>query len=188
MRTSLTIAATQSYSSPHANYCSKANSQSGAKSVMDTELRADAIERIISHSGALFRNVNLQRAPTWLKIELTMPQLKALMCVASTDSSTSGQIARGLGVGLSTITGIVDRLAEQNLVTRREDPADRRITRVLPTAEGRALVDELLRYRQEALTEILSRLEDERLRAVDAAFGYLLEAATATREREEVSA
>ena len=137
----------------------------------------ELIARIARRSGSLFHNFNPHRESIWLKIDLTMPQLKALMCVAMHDGSTSGQIARGLGVGLSTVTGIVDRLADNNLVTRREDPDDRRITRVVPTPQGRTLVDELLRYRQEALSRILSRLNEQQLRVVDEAFGYLLEAA-----------
>ena len=93
------------------------------------------------------------------------------------DGATSGQIAKKLGVGLSTITGIVDRLAEQNLVTRGEDADDRRITRVLPTARGRTLVDELIRYRDEAIRAILKHLDEDQLRVIETGFTYLLQAA-----------
>src|ERR1700694_6351443 len=105
--------------------------------------RVQLIHRILDCSGSLFHNLNPARDRAWLSVELTMPQLKARRCVAMNNGATSGQIARKLGVGLSTITGIVDRLAEQNLVTRGEDAADRRITRVRPTARGRTLVDAL---------------------------------------------
>jgi DNA-binding MarR family transcriptional regulator len=99
------------------------------------------------------------------------------MCVAMNDGATSGQIAKKLGVGLSTITGIVDRLAEQSLVTRGEDADDRRITRVRPTPRGRTLVDELLRYRNEAISAVLSELDAEQLQVVETAFTYLIQAA-----------
>src|SRR5882672_11881137 len=135
--------------------------------------RVARIQRILDCSGSLFHNLNPGRDRAWLSVELTMPQLKALMCVAANNGATSGQIAKKLGVGLSTITGIVDRLAEQSLVTRREDPDDRRITRVLPTPRGRSMVDELLRYRNEVITEILSRLDAEQLRVIETAFDYL---------------
>jgi DNA-binding MarR family transcriptional regulator len=107
--------------------------------------RVERIQRILVCSGNLFHNMNPGRNRAWLSIDLTMPQLKALICAAEHDGATSGQIARRLGVGLSTVTGIVDRLAEQHLVTRREDPDDRRITRVLPTPRARTMVDELWR-------------------------------------------
>ena len=139
--------------------------------------RVQRIQRILDCSGSLFHNLNAGRDRAWLSVELTMPQLKALMCVATNNGATSGQIAKSLGVGLSTITGVVDRLAEQQLVTRGEDVDDRRITRVLPTPRGRTLVDELLRYRNEVITAVLSRLDSDQLNVVETAFTYLLQAA-----------
>jgi DNA-binding MarR family transcriptional regulator len=143
-----------------------------------TDDRVQLIQRILTCSGSLFHNLNPTRNQAWLNVDLTMPQLKALMCAARSDGATSGQIAASLGIGLSTLTGIVDRLAEQNLVTRREDLKDRRITRVIPTPRGRQLVDDLLEYRKEVITALLSRMDADQLRTVDAAFTYLVDAAT----------
>ncbi len=140
--------------------------------------RVQLINRILDCSGSLFQNLNPSRDRAWLSVDLTMPQLKALMCVAHNNGAPSGQIARRLGVGLSTITGIVDRLAEQDLVIRQEDPEDRRITRVRPTPRGRALVDELMAYRNEVITTLLSRLDANQLQVVETAFAYLVDAAT----------
>jgi DNA-binding MarR family transcriptional regulator len=139
--------------------------------------RVQLIQRILTCSGSLFHNLNPTRNRAWLNVDLTMPQLKALMCAAQHEGATSGQIASSLGIGLSTLTGIVDRLAEQDLVTRREDLKDRRVTRVLPTPRGQQLVDELLEYRKEVITALLSRLDGDQLRCVDTAFTYLIEAA-----------
>jgi DNA-binding MarR family transcriptional regulator len=142
---------------------------------MDDE-RLQRIHRILSCSEALVHGFNPSRDRAWLNLDITMPQLKTLIFVTKNEGATSGQIANGLAVGLSTITGIVDRLAEQDLVTRREDPRDRRITRVLPTATGRALVEELLQYRNEVVTAILSQLDRDQLQTVETAFQYLLDA------------
>ncbi|MBV9326610.1 MAG: MarR family transcriptional regulator [Chloroflexi bacterium] len=153
--------------------------------------RAQRIHRILSCSEALVHGFNPSRDRAWLRVDLTMPQLKALIYVTKNEGATSGQIASNLGVGLSTITGIVDRLAEQQLVTRREDPRDRRITRVLPTVAGAELVDELIEYRNEVVTAILSQLEPDQLRLVETAFQYLLGAVArleAANGRSEVVA
>lgn len=138
--------------------------------------RVERIQRILDCTGNLFHNFNPGRDRAWRSVDLTMPQLKALICVAKNNGATSGEIARNLGVGLSTVTGVVDRLADQGLVTRREDPADRRITRVLPTAQGTSLVDELVRYRTELIGMILARLDADQLRVVEEAFSYLMQA------------
>jgi DNA-binding MarR family transcriptional regulator len=140
--------------------------------------RVQLIKRILDCSGVLFHNMSPTRDQAWLTVNLTMPQLKALVCVANNNGAPSGHIARRLGVGLSTITGIVDRLAEHDLVTRHEDPIDRRVTRVQATPRGRALVDELTRYRDEAIKALLSRLDADQLHTVETAFTYLVDAAT----------
>jgi len=140
--------------------------------------RVQLIKRILDCSGLLFQNVSPTRNQAWLTVNLTMPQLKALMCVASNNGAPSGHIARRLGVGLSTVTGIVDRLAEHDLVTRQEDPDDRRVTMVRPTPRGRTLVDELTRYRDGAITALLSRLDAHQLQVVESAFNYMVDAAT----------
>ena len=138
--------------------------------------RVQRIQRILDCSETIIQRTNTGRDRAWLNIDLTMPQLKTLICVTKKNGATSGQIASTLGVALSTITGIVDRLAEQDMVTRHEDPRDRRITRVLPTPRGQQLVDDLLQFRNEMITTILSRLTSEQLQTVETAFQYLAQA------------
>ena len=142
---------------------------------MDDE-RVQRIHRILGCSELLAQGFNPGRDSAWQQVDLTMPQLKALIYLTKNEAATSGQIANRLNVGLSTITGIVDRLAEQEMVVRREDPRDRRITRVLPTPRGRALVEELLQYRNDVVSLILSQLDSDQLKTVETAFQYLVEA------------
>ncbi|MBV9172708.1 MAG: MarR family transcriptional regulator [Chloroflexi bacterium] len=149
------------------------------------------LQRIMDCSSTLFRSLHTGQDQAWLSVELTMPQLKALMCVSEHNGVTHGQIARSLGVTLSTITGIVDRLVDHGFVVRREDPDDRRITRVLPTPRGAELVNMLLRYRNEQWTALLSQLTLDELTTVEKAFEYLLSAssrlADQARPREVVA-
>ena len=139
-------------------------------------------QQIIEQWHQVSRCLFSSQAQDWLTVDLTMPQLKTLLCVAQAGDATSGQIARGLGVSLSTVTGIVDRLTEQHLVSRREDPEDRRVTRVLPTASGREMVRRLLRYRDERLTSLLGTLSPDELATVERAFEYLARAAAQVDE------
>src|SRR5687767_7664340 len=107
------------------------------------------------------------RSSDWLSVDLTMPQLKVLFTTFHAGGSTSSQLARALGVGLSTVTGIVDRLHEHGMVTRFEDPDDRRVTRVALTGAGRALMHRLHRDTSDRMERLLLRLDDEALRTVE---------------------
>ena len=60
---------------------------------------------------------------------------------------------------------------------------------MLPTVAGAELVDELIQYRNEVVTAILSRLDPDQLRTVETAFHYMLESvASIERERESAGA
>jgi DNA-binding MarR family transcriptional regulator len=144
---------------------------------MDERVRR--IQRILDCSEVVIQKTNPVRDRAWLSVDLTMPQLKSLIYVTKRDGATSGQIANSLGVGLSTITGVVDRLTEQDMVSRHEDPRDRRVTRVVPTPRGRALVEDLLQFRNETISAMLSRLTTDQLHTVETAFQFLADAVEA---------
>jgi DNA-binding MarR family transcriptional regulator len=115
------------------------------------------------------RAVHSTNLHSWCAVDLTMPQLKALFLVHAPGGVSHGDIARALGVGLSTVTGIVDRLVEHGLVERHTDLADRRLSRVVVTAAGTDLVDQLWASRREQLVHLFDNLTpDERTTLISA--------------------
>lgn len=56
---------------------------------------------------------------------------------------TMGQLAQALRCDPSNITGIVDRLVTNELVSRQECPTDRRAKSLRITEKGRALMDDI---------------------------------------------
>jgi DNA-binding MarR family transcriptional regulator len=141
--------------------------------------RADRSLRIVDLYGQLFNAFLSAHTDAWLSAELTMPQMKALLLVAARGSATGSQLARGLGVGLPSVTRFVDRLCEHGLIERREDPDDRRVSSIELTATGRTLVENLNDYRRDTLTAFLCRLDDEQLGDVERGVLHLVEVATA---------
>jgi DNA-binding MarR family transcriptional regulator len=97
---------------------------------------------------------------------LTMRQLKVIMILAFHDSQSGQDLARHLGVGLATVTGIIDRLVGQHLVERHEDPADRRVRRVCLTDAGRRLADQVLDAGTGHSRAVLDHLDTDTLRAL----------------------
>jgi DNA-binding MarR family transcriptional regulator len=141
--------------------------------------RAELIAQILRLNQRLWKSMQDDRSSDWLSVDLTMPQLKVLLTAFHGGGSTSSQLARVLGVGLSTVTGIVDRLREHGLLSRYEDPDDRRVTRVALTDEGQALMQRLHRDTSDRMERLLARLDDDALRTVERATRHMLEAAEA---------
>lgn len=64
-----------------------------------------------------------------------------LCCLWEEDGLSTSGIAEKLKQLGATLTGVVDRMEERNLVYRERDPGDRRIVRIWLTPEGKRLKD-----------------------------------------------
>jgi len=87
-----------------------------------------------------------------------MAQFKALLIVADRGGVTSRELSKSLGIGPSAVTSLVDRLVERKLVRREDDPADRRVAWIRPTAKALGLRDRLLETHRSVWTEIVESL------------------------------
>ena len=126
--------------------------------------RADLVQQVLSLRSELYRS--LRPAREWLEIDLTTSQLKVLFLLYSADSASMGQLAASLAVTLSTVTGIIDRLVEHQMVVREEDPNDRRLVVCRLTRAGAALAERLNHAGNSRLGEVLARLSLAELRCV----------------------
>lgn len=87
----------------------------------------------------------LERLVDAAGVPLTRATLLVLSAVARFGSITVSSLARRLDVDQSTVSRQVRPLEEHGLVTRTDDPADRRVAALLVTPAGR---DALVRVRQ----------------------------------------
>jgi DNA-binding MarR family transcriptional regulator len=128
--------------------------------------RAELMKRIVDLQAHVTELMEADRTRAWLDVDLTIQQLKVVFLAVRMGSLTAGQIGRELRVGFSTVTGLIDRLADQGLVSRGEDPNDRRATRVVPTAAARAVVERLYSYRRSEFLRLLEHVPTETLVAL----------------------
>jgi DNA-binding MarR family transcriptional regulator len=99
------------------------------------------------------------RLAAWVDLTITLPQLRVLGLLASQPQGLSGrELAATLHIGPSAVTPLVDRLVEQGYARREEDAADRRITRLLATRDGLALLEKLVSGKRENVRRTLEQL------------------------------
>jgi DNA-binding MarR family transcriptional regulator len=94
----------------------------------------------------------------WLDLELTIVQLKSLFFIDFEGSTNFKNLAGALGVTPPSVTGIVDRLVEQGLVSRWENPDNRRMQVLKTTDNGKALLAKLTESRRGRISSLLDRL------------------------------
>ena len=117
---------------------------------------ADVVEAVLGASRALLALA--ARSLAGIAEEVTLPQYRALVVIASRGPQRVADLAQALGVNPSTATRMCDRLVRKGLVRRRALPADRRVVRLHLTAAGRRLVEEVTGVRRAEIAQILGTL------------------------------
>ncbi|EWT06881.1 MarR family transcriptional regulator [Intrasporangium chromatireducens Q5-1] len=91
---------------------------------------------------------------------VTVTQFRTLVVLAGHGAMTLVRLSRLLEVNSSTAQRQVDRLLGLGLVSRRENPEDRREVRVDLTAEGARIVSTVTRRRRGAIAAIVRRMPE----------------------------
>jgi DNA-binding MarR family transcriptional regulator len=125
----------------------------GVKDGLETWLVA-TIPPVMRHLLA-----HARRRPAWA--EMTYQQYNVLRIIDGDGPMAQGEIARRLMVSAPVITRQAAALAEDGLVERRPDPADRRSIHLALTARGRKRVRAMRAELLAAASELLAPLPEE---------------------------
>jgi DNA-binding MarR family transcriptional regulator len=136
------------------------------------------ISRILQTQRQLRQRLTDDGAHPLLDVNLTMSQLKVMIILGRLGGTSGQELAKRTGASLATLTGIVDRLVAQGLVSRREDDRDRRVRRLELTPAGTDLVDRVIAAGEEYHQRLLQRLDLPALEVVAHAFELILDGAT----------
>jgi DNA-binding MarR family transcriptional regulator len=145
--------------------------------VIDTNERTAAVEAVIAGYDTVMRSLAEIHAPEFLEIAVTMPQAKILYLLGAVGELHMSDLVVQLGVSLSTVSGLVDRIVDQGLATRRDDPADRRQVVVALTAQGTALLDRFRDIGAGQMRDLLALVSDEELSVIQHSLSILARAA-----------
>lgn len=99
--------------------------------------------------GAITRKINRYYNSRYAEYGITVGQSFVLFHLLDNEGSSVKDIASRIQLDSPAITGFIDRLVEQGLVERREDPQDRRSLQIYLTPKGRELAQKLLFIAQE---------------------------------------
>lgn len=93
---------------------------------------------------------------------LTAPQLICLRALAAGGPMMPSELAREISLSQATVTGILDRLSERRLVSRRRNPRDKRCVVVRVTDRGREALDAAPSPLQGGFAQTFALLDDSK--------------------------
>lgn len=91
-------------------------------------------------------------------VGLSMSQINSLFRIYHLGPASVNDLAEHLGVTKAAVSQLLDRLVEDGLILRREDPRDRRSKQILLTDKGTRTVLKSMRSRHGWVDELAQRL------------------------------
>lgn len=113
----------------------------------------DKISKVFVAMGSFVGDINLSK-----------PELLTLESISKQKELIMSRLAKELGVGFSTATGIVDRLIKKKLVIRERNHGDRRIVKVSLSKRGKEIVSAYQEQKKKTfkkMVEVLTESEQK---------------------------
>jgi MarR family transcriptional regulator, organic hydroperoxide resistance regulator len=140
-------------------------------------------ESILLAQRAVIRALH-ETSPSWLELNLSMAQLKALFFLSDQGPQPVGQIGCRLGVTLPTASYQVERLVRAGLVERVQDERDRRRTLVHLTEKATELLRSLRQGRADLMRSWINHMAPEDVEALERGLNALASIATEQSRHE----
>ncbi len=116
----------------------------------------------------LIKHFQIPQPHKLLGIKITLQQYLALNMLIKKGRCMVSDLSKNLGVALSTMTELVDRLAKKQFVKKIKDLKDRRIVWINLTEKGTKIIQEINRKKQKYILNVLEKLtEKERKLLID---------------------
>ncbi|MFT0801473.1 MarR family transcriptional regulator [Bacillus swezeyi] len=118
----------------------------------------------------------------WMKLDISMPQMKVLMLLNNHGTLKVSEIAEKMGASLSNMTGLLSRLEQANFIKRTHSVQDRRTIVVELTEEAKDIFRNLYQKGHEKLKKALQMLSEQEKNKVNEGLTILEKALKANQE------
>ena len=155
-------------------------------SKVSAEQLADELMRFI---GTVMKGDQGELFEIVAALDLTMPQMRGMfvLSAAAEEGLPLTELAPRMGLSVAAAGRAVDGLVRNDLVSRTEDPADRRVKRLALTPEGLAALGRIAAARREGLRRFAETLGARERDGLAEGLAAVFEQWDAERDRTETS-
>lgn len=141
-------------------------------------LASQQFDDMLYHWSEVFMERTMRDFTAFMRSSgLSMPQVSTLFRLYYHGGCAVTDLGSHLGVTSAAASQMIDRLVQQGLLERSEDPSDRRAKQITLTPAGRELVQASIEARTRWMAELTAVLSPEQQVTIVAALGTLTSAA-----------
>jgi DNA-binding MarR family transcriptional regulator len=138
--------------------------------------KEELVESILQLTDKAFKQFLPMVPNEWLRLNVTMSQLKVMFLLLMGGTSRMSEISSALSVSLATATGVVDRLVERGFVVREGQPEDRRVVLCRLSEKGEQLLNGLWQLSRERAGALMRALTPSQLLLITEVLEALIQA------------
>lgn len=129
--------------------------------IMTSNDQTSSYERFRIAYWRVLHALDTSRLQQWEQSRLTLPQLRVMSQVRRSPGITTGQLAKCMGITVSTTSGLVSKLATRGLVVRGSSESDRRQIPLELSEAGQRVAGELAETSRPFLRAVAEELGDD---------------------------
>lgn len=139
--------------------------ESNLLKIVEADAATDEAYHLQEQVGFILRKAHQRHVSIFAAhiADLTPPQFAALAKLHDVGETSQNQLGTLVAMDAATIKGVIDRLKARGLVDLSRHDADKRRLMVSLTAEGRATIERLIPWAQQATSETLAPLTDKEI-------------------------
>ncbi len=121
-------------------------------------MKKDIAIELMETMFGVFRLMKGKMSSHNLTQHLSILQIQALFYLDRNENIPMSDIADYFHIELPSATSLLNKLYDQKLVKRHEDPQDRRLVRISLTSKGKTLLEQAMQERRKTMEKMLSYL------------------------------
>ena len=96
----------------------------------------------------------------------TLPQLSVISILEKHREQKVSELSFKMGLSNSTVSGILDRLEQKDIIKRERTKNDRRVVKISLTGESQDFCNDFRKKKEEYLTQLLKKLSEQEIRDI----------------------
>jgi DNA-binding MarR family transcriptional regulator len=113
---------------------------------------------------------------------ISLAQLSSLIHLSQNEECNISDLGTEFGVSIAAVSQLLEKMVQQGLVHRSEDPQDRRNKVLVLTEDGKKIANEGMNERHKWLSNLIKILTEEEQDQVDSALRLLIDKAAQIEE------
>lgn len=114
----------------------------------------------------------------------TLPQISVISILEKHGEQKVSELSAKMGLSDSTVSGILDRLEQKDIIKRQRTKDDRRVVKISLTGKSQKFCNDFRRKKEEYFTQLLKKLSDQEIKDIIKGLEILNRALTEEEKKE----